>query len=84
MVQHSDDHIAVVRLLGLPALGSRRLLSLMQHDRPGDIVTSILGGRIGRSFDEFAAVWKAELAADIGRRSDTNIVHELADTFVVS
>ncbi len=84
MVQHSDDHIAVVRLLGLPALGSRRLLSLMQHDRPGDIVTSILGGRIGRSFDEFAAVWKAELAADIGRRSDTNIVHELADTVVVS
>ncbi|MEY2996030.1 MAG: hypothetical protein RLZZ39_855, partial [Actinomycetota bacterium] len=81
--EHSADHLAVVRLLGLPALGPRRLLSLIRNDRPVDVMTSILARRVARPFDEFASTWKDELARDLLERSDESIVERLADTNVL-
>ncbi|MEY3033556.1 MAG: processing protein DprA [Actinomycetota bacterium] len=81
--EHSADHLAVVRLLGLPALGPRRLLSLIRNDRPVDVMTSILARRVARPFDEFASTWNDELARDLLERSDESIVELLADTNVL-
>lgn len=81
--EHSADHLAVVRLLRLSALGPRRLLWLMQRDRPIDVMSSILARRVARPFDEFVSTWRSELERDLRERSDANIVEELADTHVV-
>lgn len=83
MFGHSADHLAAVRLLGLSALGPRRLLSLIRRDRPTDIMTSILARRVARPFDEFVSTWRTELERDLSGRSDEHIVEQLADTHVV-
>jgi DNA processing protein len=80
---HSPDHLAAVRLLGLSALGSRRLLSMIRHDRPIDIVTAILRGRVVERFADFASTWRAELERDLVERTDELLVKQLADTRVV-
>ena len=80
---HSPDQLAAVRLLGLSALGSRRLLSMIRHDRPVDIVTTILTGRVVGRFSDFASTWRAELERDLVERTDERLVKRLADTRVV-
>ena len=81
--RHSADHLAAVRLLGLPALGSRRLLSMMRHECPVDLVSSIERGRVTRAFEEFALAWRRELSHDLRERDDASLVRELADTSVI-
>lgn len=80
---HTADHLAAVRLIGLPALGSRRLLTMMRHECPVDIVSSIERGRVPRAFEEFASTWRRELSRDRSERDDASLVRGLADTSVV-
>lgn len=78
------DHVAVVRLLDLPALGSRRLLTMIAHDNPVDIIASIRRGRVAEPFREFARTWRDALALDESRRSHDMIIERLGDTRVMS
>lgn len=80
----TPEHVAIVRLLDLPALGSRRLLTLMGERTPTDIVSSIRRGRMTDQFRDFASAWRDALELDLVRRSDEAIVERLGDTRVVS
>jgi DNA processing protein len=80
----TPEHVAIVRLLDLPALGSRRLLTLMGDRTPTEIVSSIRRGRVPEPFREFARSWRDALELDVARRSDADVVERLGDTRVVS
>lgn len=80
----TPDHLAVVRLLDLPALGPRRLLTMMNHDAPVDIVEAIIEGHVPEPFDEFARAWREGLRIDRSQRSDDAIVDRLGDTRVLT
>ncbi|MEN9805063.1 MAG: processing protein DprA [Actinomycetota bacterium] len=80
----TPEHVAIVRLLDLPALGSRRLLTMMRDEVPTEIVSSIRRGRIPEPFREFARAWRDALELDMARRSDADVVERLGDTRVVS
>ena len=73
-----------MRLLDLPALGPRRLLTLMNHESPVDIVEAILRGRVPEPFGEFARAWRDGLHLDLSRRSDDAIDGRLGDSRVVT
>lgn len=81
---HVDQKIAIVRLLDLPALGSRRLLTLITHDTPVDVLSSIRRGQVSEPFREFARAWRDALELDRSQRPDEVIVKRLGDTRVVS
>ena len=80
----TPEHVAIVRLLDLPALGSRRLLTLMGDRTPTEIVSSIRRGRVPEPFREFARSWRDALELDVARRSEADVVERLGDTRVVS
>lgn len=80
----TPDHVAIVRLLDLPALGSRRLLTMIAHDHPVDIITAIRSGRVIEPFRDLARTWRDALLLDESRRSDGMIVERLGDTRVIS
>lgn len=83
--EHVDrEHIAIVRLLDLPGLGSRRLLTLITHDTPVDVLESIRRGLVPEPFREFAHTWRDALELDRSRRPDEVIVDRLGDTRIVS
>lgn len=79
----SPDHLAVVRLLDLPALGSRRLSTLMRHEAPVEVVAAIRRGRTTAQFREFITAWRTALVADLERRCDDEIIARLDDTRVI-
>jgi DNA processing protein len=61
---HSSDHIAVTRLLGLPALGPRRLRALLRERRPTEVEDDIRRGRrITNDSAELHQAWTKALAA---------------------
>lgn len=80
----TPEHLAVVRLLDLPALGSRRLLTMLAHDTPVDVVSSIRRGKVLEPFREFADAWRHALELDESQRGDDAIAERLGDTRVVS
>lgn len=64
MNDHSSDHIAVTRLLGLPALGPRRLRALLRERRPTEVEDEIRRGRrITNDSAELHQAWTKALAA---------------------
>jgi DNA processing protein len=80
----TPEKVAIVRLLDLPGLGSRRLLTLMRDELPTDVVMSIRRGRVPEPFRELARGWREALDLDWSRRSDDEIRERLGDTRVVS
>jgi DNA processing protein len=61
---HSSDHIAVTRLLGLPALGPRRLRALLRERRPTEVEDEIRRGRrITNDSAELHQAWTKALKA---------------------
>jgi DNA processing protein len=80
----TPEHVAIVRLLQLPALGSRRLLTMMRDETPTEIVSSIRRSRVPVPFREFGSAWRDVLELDVSRRSDDDVVERLGDTRVVS
>ena len=80
---HESDHLAVVRLLELPGLGPRRLLSMMREASPGDLLRRVESGRVPRRYAEFSRAWSATLASDLHRRPDDEIRDRLGDTRVL-
>ncbi|MEY4224863.1 MAG: processing protein DprA [Actinomycetota bacterium] len=64
MNDHSSDHIAVTRLLGLPALGPRRLRALLRERRPLEVEDDIRRGRrVTNDSAELHQAWTKALAA---------------------
>ena len=64
MNDHSSDHIAVTRLLGLPALGPRRLRALLRERRPTEVEDEIRRGRrITNDSAELHQAWTKALKA---------------------
>ena len=64
MNDHSSDHIAVTRLLGLPALGPRRLRALLRERRPTEVEDEIRRGRrVTNDSAELHQAWTKALAA---------------------
>jgi DNA processing protein len=84
MSQVTPEHVAIVRLLDLPALGSRRLLTLMGEWAPTDVMSAIRRGRVPEQFRDFASAWRDSLELDLGRRPDEAVIERLGDTRVVS
>lgn len=80
---HDPDHLAAVRLLDLPALGPRRLLSMMRDASPVDLLRRIESGCVPHRYADFTRAWSATLAADLHRRTDDDIRARLGDTRVL-
>ncbi|MBU3689802.1 MAG: DNA processing protein DprA [Acidimicrobiales bacterium mtb01] len=73
---HSADHIAVTRLLGLPALGPRRLRALLRERRPTEIEHDLRRGRrVSNDSTDLHEAWTKALA---GGPSDREIASRLA------
>ena len=63
MNQHSCDHIAVTRLLGLPALGPRRLRTVLRERRPSEVEHDLRRGRrVSNDSSELHEAWTKALA----------------------
>ena len=59
-------------------------MTLITHDTPVDVVSSIRRGLVPEPFQEFARTWRDALELDRSRRPDEMIVDRLGDTRVVS
>jgi len=77
---HSSDHIAVTRLLGLPALGPRRVRSLLRGRRPVDVEHDLRRGRrVSNDSSELHEAWTKALGT---APSDGEIESRLATMHV--
>lgn len=80
MNHHSSDHIAVTRLLGLPALGPRRVRSLLRGRRPVDVEHDLRRGRrVSNDSSELHEAWTKALGT---APSDGEIESRLATMHV--
>lgn len=80
MNHHSSDHIAVTRLLGLPALGPRRVRSLLRGRRPVDVEHDLRRGRrVSNDSFELHEAWTKALGT---APSDGEIESRLATMHV--